>query len=430
MKKLFVIHTINNKNKKQNKEALCNNDKKALDNNRTPLKLSEDELNMSNSAANTTINGSEDSRKSLNFLTEETSFFNISTLSNKNEENLRKNEFLGKKMKLHFDIVKDKSENTTNSSSLILDNTLNKKSEENDDLDENDSKSVNQMKSSKKKKTCYNEGRWSLEEHRKFIEAIVEYRKNWKNIQMYIGTRSSSQVRSHAQKFLLKLKTSENPNLNIDFRTQEIKNLNDVIEEIIKRKQNNDEEKKYIIDYLMNLSLTLSNDNSRSTLNSKKNKVTKDSSKIFESQINNNICEDNKKEINSNNNEIKINSSNGKSLEEIKADEKIKLNNLPNNISDKKEEIKNINKNNSITETRSDLLFKDNKSITERQPILDNYNDYFCHTNKKLVFDDGIAFYADDSEFFNYNNINLRIKDYCYNINFESPSIINKYFFS
>ena len=430
MKKLFVIHTINNKNKKENKEVLCNNDKKALDNNHTPLKLSEDELNMSNSAANTTINGSEDSRKSLNFLTEETSSFNISTLSNKNEENFKKNEFLGKKMKLHFDIVKDKSENTTNSSSLILDNTLNKKTEENDDLDENDSKSVKQMKSSKKKKTCYNEGRWSLEEHRKFIEAIAEYRKNWKNIQMYIGTRSSSQVRSHAQKFLLKLKMSENPNLNLDFKTKEIKNLNDVIEEIIKRKQNNDEEKKYIIDYLMNLSLTLSNENSRSTLNSKKNKITKDSSKIFKSQINNNICEDNKKEINSNNNEIKINSSNGKSLEEIKADREIKLNNLPNNISEKKEEIENINKNDSITETSSDLLFKDNNSITERKPILDNYNDYFCHPNNKLIFDDGMAFYADDSEFFNYNNISLRIKDYYYNINFESPSIINKYFFS
>ena len=430
MKKLFVIHTINNKNKKENKEVLCNNDKKALDNNRTPIKLSEDELNMSNSAANTTINGSEDSRKSLNFLTEETSSFNISTLSNKNEENFKKNEFLGKKMKLHFDIVKDKSENTTNSSSLILDNTLNKKTEENDDLDENDSKSVKQMKSLKKKKTCYNEGRWSLEEHRKFIEAIAEYRKNWKNIQMYIGTRSSSQVRSHAQKFLLKLKMSENPNLNLDFKTKEIKNLNDVIEEIIKRKQNNDEEKKYIIDYLMNLSLTLSNENSRSTLNSKKNKITKDSSKIFKSQINNNICEDNKKEINSNNNEIKINSSNGESLEEIKADREIKLNNLPNNISEKKEEIENINKNDSITETSSDLLFKDNNSITERKPILDNYNDYFCHPNNKLIFDDGMAFYADDSEFFNYNNISLRIKDYYYNINFESPSIINKYFFS
>ena len=164
MKKLFVIHTINNKNKKENKEVLCNNDKKALDNNRTPLKLSEDELNMSNSAANTTINGSEDSRKSLNFLTEETSSFNISTLSNKNEENFKKNEFLGKKMKLHFDIVKDKSENTINSSSLILDNTLNKKTEENDDLDENDSKSVKQMKSSK---NCY---------PKQFIPMILNYK--------------------------------------------------------------------------------------------------------------------------------------------------------------------------------------------------------------------------------------------------------------
>ena len=71
----------------------------------------------------------------------------------------------------------------------------------------------------------------------KFIEAFIENGKKWKKIQNFIGTRTTVQTRSHAQKFLLKLKTNENPNLNLDFKSNKIKNLNDVIEEILMRKQ-------------------------------------------------------------------------------------------------------------------------------------------------------------------------------------------------
>ena len=54
-------------------------------------------------------------------------------------------------------------------------------------------------------------GRWSKEEHYKFIEckyilpALKAYGKNWKKIETYVGTRSSTQIRSHAQKFFNKL---------------------------------------------------------------------------------------------------------------------------------------------------------------------------------------------------------------------------------
>ena len=54
------------------------------------------------------------------------------------------------------------------------------------------------------------EGRWTLEERNKFIEALIENGKNWRNIQKYIGSRTCAQTRSHAQKFLLKLRTIEN----------------------------------------------------------------------------------------------------------------------------------------------------------------------------------------------------------------------------
>ena len=52
-------------------------------------------------------------------------------------------------------------------------------------------------------------GRWSKEEHNKFIEGIIKYGNDWKKIQKYVSTRTSTQARSHAQKFLLKLRNNE-----------------------------------------------------------------------------------------------------------------------------------------------------------------------------------------------------------------------------
>ena len=49
-------------------------------------------------------------------------------------------------------------------------------------------------------------GRWSEKEHQKFIEGILRYGNEWKNVQNIIKTRSSTQARSHAQKFFLRLR--------------------------------------------------------------------------------------------------------------------------------------------------------------------------------------------------------------------------------
>eukprot|EP00826_Nyctotherus_ovalis_P066299 TRINITY_DN9788_c0_g2_i3.p1 TRINITY_DN9788_c0_g2~~TRINITY_DN9788_c0_g2_i3.p1 ORF type:complete len:291 (+),score=39.87 TRINITY_DN9788_c0_g2_i3:283-1155(+) len=43
-------------------------------------------------------------------------------------------------------------------------------------------------------------GRWTKEEKLRFIEAIEKYGKNWKKVGAYVGTRSATQIRSHAQK--------------------------------------------------------------------------------------------------------------------------------------------------------------------------------------------------------------------------------------
>ena len=51
--------------------------------------------------------------------------------------------------------------------------------------------------------------------------------------------------------------------------------------------------------------------------------------------------------------------------------------------------------------------------------------------NQQFIFDDDTLFIINDSEFFNLNNISLKLKEYNYIKSFESPNILyNKSFFS
>lgn len=49
-------------------------------------------------------------------------------------------------------------------------------------------------------------GRWTQQEHALFIEGLKIYGKNWKKVESYIGTRTGTQIRSHAQKFFNRIK--------------------------------------------------------------------------------------------------------------------------------------------------------------------------------------------------------------------------------
>ena len=53
-----------------------------------------------------------------------------------------------------------------------------------------------------------NNGRWTKDEQKRFAEAVLKYGNDWKNIQNFVASRNITQVRSHAQKFLMKLKES------------------------------------------------------------------------------------------------------------------------------------------------------------------------------------------------------------------------------
>lgn len=78
------------------------------------------------------------------------------------------------------------------------------------------------------KEGSYNCGRWQPEEHQRFIEAIMKYGNEWKLVQKHVGTRSSTQARSHAQKFFVKIKKANVLYFNIDLSKNSIKTLHEM----------------------------------------------------------------------------------------------------------------------------------------------------------------------------------------------------------
>ena len=66
-------------------------------------------------------------------------------------------------------------------------------------------------------------GRWTKDEHEKFLlgmpysnSGLQMFGKNWKKIEGLIGTRTGSQIRSHAQKFFLKVQKTLEPEADED----------------------------------------------------------------------------------------------------------------------------------------------------------------------------------------------------------------------
>ena len=79
-------------------------------------------------------------------------------------------------------------------------------------------------------------GKWTEEEHKKFIEGLYIYNCSWCDIRQYILTRSPDQIRSHAQKFYKRLKDFKDDSLGLDFTLDSIQNLNDIIA-VVKKKE-------------------------------------------------------------------------------------------------------------------------------------------------------------------------------------------------
>lgn len=80
-----------------------------------------------------------------------------------------------------------------------------------------------------KKEFSFETGRWKLDEHQRFVEAIIKYGNDWKQVQKCVGTRSSTQARSHAQKFFIKIKKAKLLSFNLDLSKASIKMFHDLI---------------------------------------------------------------------------------------------------------------------------------------------------------------------------------------------------------
>ena len=67
-----------------------------------------------------------------------------------------------------------------------------------------------------------NIGRWTKLEHYRFIEGLIYFGNDWKKVQKNIITRSSTQARSHAQKFFINVKKKFKRNYLSGFKHQNL----------------------------------------------------------------------------------------------------------------------------------------------------------------------------------------------------------------
>ena len=70
---------------------------------------------------------------------------------------------------------------------------------------ENKSTGVEINSEENEKNENYRQGRWLQSEHFRFLKGCLLYGNNWTEIKKCIKTRSSAQIRSHSQKYLIKL---------------------------------------------------------------------------------------------------------------------------------------------------------------------------------------------------------------------------------
>ena len=340
----------------------------------SPLKTQEKSPLFTNSFTFCT-NNSFDSGKGLNNLIQnDYTALNTST----------KKDFLSKKTKFHIELV-DKEKEQFNVLNEIYSSNAKKK------------KKIKIISSSE---DDVNEGRWDPNEHMKFIEAINNYGNEWKEVQKYVGTRSCNQVRSHAQKFFLKLKTFKDSSLGIDFTVESIKNLSEIINTI---KEYEKENKCVNMLSILNQKISdrnIKNENGILNLNENENvlvhnnKIIINNESINENNNNNSkefIVENTKKKIFKN---IKEN-KNEKKIVKFNKIKKTKINIIKDsNLENKNDNIINEPKNENIVEENNKLKNEDiyseydnnNKNNTFGDIYYDNSNQFECETNDKNFY--------------------------------------------
>jgi len=232
-----------------------------------------------------------------------------------------------------------------------------------------------------------NEGRWTKEEHDKFLDGIVQYGINWKKVKTLISSRTSIQVRSHAQKFFRKLKMCKDEKLGIDFTDESISSIRDMIFQI--KTINNNYNIKNIFKYLsdkfdnmkkpkkydgqiMNYNINFVFDNDK-----------KETNNLLEN--NNNLNINSRNEMNTPNNINQMMNLNHQVNNNINSN--IPLNNnilLNNNInfnSNNFYEYQNLITNNLLTNECKNILLMNNLNYNNNDLILNNIFSYLNNPN-------------------------------------------------
>lgn len=161
-----------------------------------------------------------------------------------------------------------------------------------------DKMSVNSKK--KGDNNIFNEGKWSKEEHDKFLEGIELYGMNWKKVKKLVDIRTLIQVRSHDQKFYNRMKLYKDENLGINFTLNSIHNIKDMINQIksISSNYNIKNTFKYLSYKYINYERSKKKSIKNIKNNSQKNKIQKNVINLQENNYYNNSNIFQKNEIN------------------------------------------------------------------------------------------------------------------------------------
>ena len=228
-------------------------------------------------------------------------------------------------------------------------------------------------------------GRWKFKEHMLFLEGLDKYGVNWKKICPLIKTRTSNQIRSHAQKFFLKLKQVKDEQLGIDFTSDNINSIRDMINNI--KSINSDYDLILVFLYLSEKYVVMKKD--KKTIKHKKELII---------EIDNNSSSD-KNTKNENNKDIIINNSN----------QDIDISNDNNNIFNNNNNI-SISNNNFMSNIfipdyyNNNLFFMNNINNIANTNIYNNFSNNIMNQNGLL---NSITVYNNSIQNNNSNDFNI-----------------------
>ena len=161
----------------------------------------------------------------------------LNQMKKKSQKNKKKktNKYIDNDNSIELNLNEEFNNNIINFNNKTQENyntDLNETLTENDSEIEESDKIINLFnKESKKQYT----GRWSEKEKKLFLEGFFQYINNWKKLNEIIKSRSTIQLRSHAQKVLMKIKNIIKNFQNIHY----VKNkLGDFFQEELKEKYN------------------------------------------------------------------------------------------------------------------------------------------------------------------------------------------------